>query len=205
MTTTFNISRHAFVLAALQFVALLRPAGVLRSQEPGSEPTYVRVSSGWLGLLGHGNEYARFPIIGHDVQLQDGYHVMIQPGLGLMITFAEKTDLTGSDLLSAHVRSEATYWRDHAAKVDTVRRRDLESGRNDVRVTELRLSSPSGDKMIIDMIGLRATDGVFAFGFSPAGTAATDSVVMRFVHTLEVVGRPLTAAEVARLSHSVNR
>lgn len=185
-------------------MAVLLHASPLLSQESSSVPSYVRVDSGWLGLFGHGNEYARFLVMGPNVQIQDANHLMVRPNLGLMNSFVGKQELNGSDLLLAHARWEADYWRDHAARVDTSTRLDLARGRADVRVTRFTLWNPAGDKMIVALVGLRTSDGVYAFAFSPAGPAV-DKIVSRFVQSLEIVHRPLTPQEIAFVSQSVKR
>lgn len=130
--------------------------------------------------------------------------MLVKQGLGLMITFVEKKELAGPDLLSAHAHWEAGYWREHAARVDTATRLDLADRRDDVRVTQLTMRNAAGEKLIICLVGLRAADGVFAFGFSPASSSA-DSVIRSFVRSVDVVRRPLTPTELARISQSLKK
>lgn len=167
-------------------------------------PVYVRVDSGWLGLFGHGGEYARFPVVGRQVQLQDAAHILVTPSLGLMVTFVDSADVAGPDPLAAHARWEADYWREHAARVDTTHRLELEAGRRDVRVTQLTIWNARGEKLAIYLVGLRAADGVYAFAFSPA-TPAAGATVARFVKSLRIVHHPLTAAEVAQISRAAKQ
>jgi hypothetical protein len=164
---------------------------------------YVRTDSGWLGLFPHGTEYARFPLNGPAVQLQNANSVLVTPNLGLSIEFADKKDLDGPDLLSAHARWEANYWREHADSLATELRADLAGSRQDVRVTQFTVLS-GGGTLVIYLVGLRSADRVFAFGFSPAGAGA-DSVVTQFVRQLELVHRPLDPAEVKRIIQSLKK
>lgn len=189
------------MLGVILIAALLHPLAAIRAQTPDG-PVYVRIDSGWLGLFGRGNEYARFSLIGRDVQLQDATHILVRKSLGLMISFVENKDLAGPDPLTAHVRWEADYWRQHSARLDTATRSDLADRRADLRVSELTSWNRAGEKLGMYLIGLRASEGVFVFAFSPA-SAATNAEVIRFVRSLQLVDRSLTAAEVARISRAV--
>lgn len=189
------------LFSAVAVISLVTADGAtLAAQQPA--PAYVRVDSGWIGLFGRDSAYARYQVIGPNVQLQDAGRILLKPGLGLMVTFADRREFPGPDLLVAHAKWETDYWRGRATRVDTATRTDLAAGRNDVRVTELTLYNAAGAKLGIDLVGLRAPSGVFAFAFSPAGPAA-DSAVTRFLSTLSLVARPLGPQELARLSDSL--
>ena len=58
--------------------------------------------------------------------------------------------------------------------------------------------------MAMYLVAQRTADGVFAYAFSPA-KAAGDRMIRQFVRSLSIVSRPLTEAEVARLSSSLKK
>jgi hypothetical protein len=204
MQRTPDRSRRYFVLPALLYIALLAPLAQLHAQESTDQPLYVRGDSGWVGLFGHGADYARFMSPGTDAQFQDATHMIVSPGVGLMISFVATSELAGADRLRAHAQWEADYWREHAASVDTVTRRDLSGARTDVRVTQLTVHNAAGQRLAMYIIGERTADGVFAYAFSPADEAG-DEMVRRFVESVTLVHRPLTAAELERVSASIRR
>jgi hypothetical protein len=185
-------------------LALLALPIALGAQQPtgAGAPTYIRIDSGWIGLFGQEGAYARYLLAGPDVQLQDAGHILLRQGLGLSVSFVAGKELAGPDPLTAHASWEAAYWRGRAARVDTATRADLAAGRSDVRVTQLTMHNAAGATLGIDLVGLRAPSGVYAFGFSPAGPAA-DSAVTRFVASLRLVPRPLGPEELAHLSDSL--
>jgi hypothetical protein len=190
-------------LAASLLCALLPYAAVADAQDVAPYPIYMRVDSGWVGFFAKGGEYARYQMSGANVQFQDATHMLLGR-VGLMVTFADRKNLVGPDLLVAHAHWEEDYWHGHAAKVDTLTRTELASGRSDVRVTELTVWNTSGGKLGIDLVGLEATDGVFAFAFSPASDS-TSATVRRFVQGLSLVRKPLTREEAARIADSLKK
>jgi hypothetical protein len=53
-----------------------------------------------VGLYGHSDEYAKFLATGKEIKLQDAYHILLKPGLGMMVSFAGKAEFgVGADLL----------------------------------------------------------------------------------------------------------
>jgi hypothetical protein len=168
------------------------------------KPVFVRADSGWIGLFGHGSEYARFLVPGRGAQLQDAGRILIRPGLGLSVTFVANAELSGVDVLRAHAQWEADYWRAQGAKVEAVTRDDITGIRSGVRVTVLTLRNRAGATMAMYLVAQRTADGVFAYAFSPA-KAAGDKMIRQFVRSLTIVSRPLTQAEVARLSSSLKK
>ena len=204
MQRTPDRSQRRSVLPALLWIALLAPLTQLHAQDSTDQPIYIRSDSGWVGLFGHGAEYARFTIPGTDAQFQDATHILVSPGVGLMLNFVATSELAGADRLGAHARWEADYWREHAANVDTVTRSELSRGRTDVRVTQLTLQNAAGQRLGIYIIGELTADGVFAYAFSPADEAG-DEMVRQFVRSIALVHRPLTPAEAKRVSASMKR
>ena len=70
--------------------------------ETPKDPIYVKTSNGWNAAYAHGNEYAEFRVIGNGAKLQDADHILLQKGVGMMVSFVDKKELQNdSDLLSA--------------------------------------------------------------------------------------------------------
>ena len=83
---------------------ILLPVKGVRAQTP-EDPIYVKTSNGWNAAYAHGNEYAEFRVIGNDAKLQDAYHILLQKGVGMMVSFVDKKELQDNrDLLSAHAQ-----------------------------------------------------------------------------------------------------
>jgi hypothetical protein len=200
--------RRIRAIAVVTFAASVGVASFLPLTRAAAQtlekPVFVRADSGWIGLFGHGSEYARFLVPGRGAQLQDAGRILIRPGLGLSVTFVANAELPGVDVLRAHAQWEADYWRAQGAKVDAVTRAGLTGIRSGVRVTVLTLRNRAGATMAMYLVAQRTADGVFAYAFSPAN-AAGDRMIRQFVRSLAIVARPLTPAEVTRLSSSLKR
>ena len=168
--------------------------------EPPKEPIYVKMSNGWKGAYAHGNEYAEFRVIGNGAKLQDAYHILLQKGVGMMVSFVDKKELqSGSDLLSAHAQWEIDYWHQHASRVESNIREDLIGTRKDLKVTEISVYNDKGAQMSSYLIGLAAKDGVFVLSISPA-KKDVDPLVKELVSSFKLVPRNLDAEETKRLS-----
>ena len=90
-------------LLLLEGLILVPVKGV--QAEPPQDPIYVKTSNGWNSAYAHGNEYAEFRVTGNGAKLQDAYHILLQKGIEMMVSFVEKKELqTDSDLLSAHAQ-----------------------------------------------------------------------------------------------------
>lgn len=179
-----------FILSAAAFAAGPVP----------SDPLYIRLDDGWKGVYGQGNAYAEFILKGAEFKPQDAHHILLKPGLGMMVTFAAKKDVGGGgDLLGRHAEWELAYWRQHAASVESAQRSDLSGGRDDLRVTEITLHSAAGAQMRIYMLALASDEGVFVLSISPA-SAGVDSLVREMAASFKLVNRTLDADEVKRLS-----
>jgi hypothetical protein len=102
--------------------------------EPAEDPIYVKTSNGWNAAYAHGNEYAEFCVIGNGAKLQDAFHILLQKGVGMMVSFVDKKELHNDrDLWSAHAQWEINYWHQHATRVETNIREDLTGTRKDVK------------------------------------------------------------------------
>ena len=184
-----------FLLGAL---ILLSDKGL--QAEPPEDPIYVKTSEGWNAAYAHGNEYAEFRVTGNGAKLQDAYHVLLQRGIGMMVSFVDKKELQNErDLLSAHAQSETDYWHQRASKVESNSREDLTGTREDVKVTEIKVYNDKGAQMSSYLIGLAAKDGVFVLSISPAKKEA-DPLVKELVSSFKLVPRGLDAEEAKRLS-----
>jgi hypothetical protein len=172
---------------------------VVQAETP-EDPIYVKTSNGWNGAYAHGNEYAEFRVIGNGSKLQDAYHILLQKGVGMMVSFVEKKELQNdTDLLSAHAQWEIDYWHQHASRVESNTREDLTGTRKDVKVTEVKVYNDKGAQMSSYLIGLAAKDGVFVLSVSPA-KKDVDPLVKELVSSFKLVPRNLDADEAKRLS-----
>jgi hypothetical protein len=178
---------------------ILLPVKGVQAETP-KDPIYVKTSNGWNAAYPHGNEYAEFRVIGNGAKLQDPYHVLLQKGVGMMVSFVEKKELQSDrDLLSAHTQWELDYWHQRASRVESNIRADLIGTRKDVKVTEIRVYNDKGAQMSSYLIGLVAKDGVFVLSISPA-KKDIDPLVKELVSSFKLVPRNLDAEETKRLS-----
>src|SRR5438874_12449504 len=178
---------------------ILLPVKLIQAETP-KDPIYIKTSDGWNGAYAHGNAYAEFRVIGNGAKLQDPYHILLQKGVGMMVSFVDKKELqNNTDLLSARAQWEVDYWRQHASKIESNTREDLTGTRKDVKVTEIRVYSDKGAQMSSYLIGLAAKDGVFVLSVSPA-KKDIDPLVKELVSSFKLVPRNLDAEETKRLS-----
>jgi hypothetical protein len=183
------------LLGALMLVA----ARGVQAESP-EDPIYVKTSNGWNGAYAHGDEYAEFRVIRNGAKLQDPYHILLQKGVGMMVSFVDKKELhDDSDLLGAHAQWEIDYWHQHASRVESKIREDLIGTRKDVKVTEIRVYNDKGAEMSSYLIGLAAKDGVFVLSVSPA-KKDVDPLVKELVSSFKLVPRTLNAEQTKRLS-----
>ena len=190
--------KHLIQLLLLGALILLPVKGV--KAEPPKDPIYVKTSNGWNAAYAHGNEYAEFRVIGNGAKLQDPYHILLQKGVGMMVSFVDKKELQKNDLLSAHAQWETNYWHQHASRVESNNRADLIGTRKDVKVTEIRVYNDKGAQLSSYLIGLAAKDGVFALSVSSPAKKGVDLLVKELVSSFKLVPRNLDAEETKRLS-----
>jgi hypothetical protein len=184
-------------LLLLGALILLPVKGV--QAEPPQDPIYVKTSNGWNAAYSHGSEYAEFRVIGNGAKLQDTYHILLQKGVGMMVSFVDKKELRNDrDVLSAHAQWETNYWHQHASRVESNNRADLTGTRKDLKVTEVKVYNDKGAQLSSYLIGLSAKDGVFALSLSPA--KKDDPPVKELVSSFKLVPRNLDAEETKRLS-----
>jgi hypothetical protein len=185
-------------LLLLGALMLLAVKGV--QAESPKDPIYLKTSKGWNAAYAHGNEYAEFRVIGNSAKLQDPYHILLQKGVGMMVSFVDKKELqSDGDLLSAHAQWEIDYWHQHASRVESNTREDLTGTRKDVKVTEVKVYNDKDAQMSSYLIGLAAKDGVFVLSVSPA-KKDVDPLVKELVSSFKLVPRKLDAEEAKRLS-----
>jgi hypothetical protein len=178
---------------------MLLPVKGVQAETP-EDPIYVKTSNGWNAAYAHGNEYAEFRVIGNGAKLQDAYHILLQKGVGMMVSFVDKKELQNdTDLLSAHAQWEINYWHQRASRVESNTREDLIGIRKDLKVTQIRVYNDEGAQMSSYLIGLAAKDGVFVLSVSPA-KKDLDPLVKELVNSFKLVPRNLDAEEVKRLS-----
>lgn len=169
-------------------------------EAPPSEPIYVRLDNAWVGLYARGNQYVEYPLVGKEVKLQDANHILLNPSLGLMVTFADKSQFgQEGDMLEAHRQWEIEYWRKEAGEVESKNRDDLAGGRSDLKVTEITVPREKGAQFKAYLIGLAMNDGVFVFAISPA-EAKIDPMVKKLIASIRLVNQRLDIkAEAKRL------
>jgi hypothetical protein len=178
---------------------ILLPVRYVQAESP-KDPIYLKTSNGWNAAYAHGNEYAEFRVTGNGANLQDAYHVLLQKGVGIMVSFVDKKELQNDkDLLSAHAQWEIDYWHQRASKVESNIREDLTGTRKDVKVTEIKVYNDKGAQMSSYLIGLAAKDGVFVLSVSPA-KKEVDPLIKELVSWFKLVPRNLDAEEAKRLS-----
>ncbi|HEU0049887.1 MAG TPA: hypothetical protein VFQ43_20025 [Nitrososphaera sp.] len=186
-------------LLLLGALILLLPVKGVQA-EPPQDPIYVKTSNGWNGAYAHGNEYAEFRVIGNGAKIQDPYHILLQKGVGMMVSFVDKKELQNDgDFLSAHAQWEVNYWHQHASRVESDIRTDLTGTRKDLKVTEIRVYNDKGARMSSYLIGLAAKDGVFVLSVSSA-KKDIDPLVKELVSSFKLVPRKLDAEETKRQS-----
>jgi hypothetical protein len=192
------MSERVSQLLLLGAVILLPVKGA--QAETPKDPIYVKTSNGWNAAYAHGNEYAEFRVTGNGAKLQDAYHILLQKGVGMMVSFVEKKELQNdTDLLSAQAQWETNYWHEHASRVESNTRADLIGTRTDVKVTEITVHNDKGAQMSSYLIGLAAKDGVFVLSVSPA-KKDIDPLVKQLVSSFKLVPRNLDAEEAKQLS-----
>jgi len=178
---------------------ILLPVKAVQAEPPG-DPIYVKTSNGWNAAYAHGNEYAEFRVTGNGAKLQDAYHILLEKGVGMMVSFVDKKELQNNgDLLSAHAQWEMDYWQQKASKVGSNTREDLTGTRKDVKATEIRVYNDQGAQMSSYLIGHVAKDGVFVLSVSPA-KKDVDPLVKELVNSFKPVPRNLDAEEAKRLA-----
>lgn len=187
--------RSLFIFSLLLAATLSFAAGPVPS-----DPIYIRMANGWKGLYAVEDEYAEYSFTGSEVKLQDSHHVLLKPAVGLMVTFADKSQIgAGDDLLADHLQWELDYWRKHASKVESVPRNDLSGARDDLRITEIRLYNPQGTRLNVYLIALASKNGVFVLSISPVD-ASIDPQVREITDSFKLVHRRLDSDEVKRRS-----
>ena len=178
---------------------ILLPVKGVQAETP-KDPIYVKTSNGWNAAYAHGDEYAEVRVIGNGAKLQDPYHILLQKGIGMMVSFVDKKELQNdTNLLSAHAQWEMDYWHQHASRVESNAREDLTGIRKDVKVTEVKVYNDKGAEMSSYLIGLAVKDGVFVLSLSPA-KKDVDPLVKDLVSSFKLVPRKLDAEEAKRLS-----
>jgi len=182
---------------------LLLVSASLAQDEIPKDPLFIRIQDGWLGLFPHEDEYARYALKGSDVKLEDPYHAHLNQHLGVMVTFANKTEFGDKpDLLTAHRQWELAYWREQAAKVESNARDDLSGGRTDLKITEIRLYNNQGSQLRMYCVALASKEGVFVLSVSGPNESipgSIDSLVKEMADSYRLVRRPLDAAELKRV------
>lgn len=179
------------ILSTLVFIGFLLIGCLAFGAEPlPPDPVYMRIDNGWRGFYARNDEFLEYSVEGKEVELQDAYHVLIKPGLGLMVTFAKKENFgADKDVLKAHRQWEVEYWRKNSNKVDVADRSDLRSARRDVMVTELGVHGKNADQFLsIYLITLASKDGVYVFAISPA-SRDNDELVKSFIRSIKLINK----------------
>ncbi len=188
------------ILWSLVLAACLLPGSVFCEEPPlPPDPVYVRLDDGWVGIYARADQYVEYRLAGTDIQLQDAYHVLLKPQVGLMVNFADKREFAqGGDMLEAHRQWEIAYWRKQG-KGKSRARDDLAGGRHDLKVTEITVYPPKKPALKAYLVGVALSDGVFVLSVSPAD-AKLDADVKKIIASITVVNQRLDIkAEAERL------
>ena len=165
-------------------------------------PVYVRIENGWKGFYVRTDKYVEYSLIGSEIKLQDSSHILLRPGLGLMVTFADKEQFgSGKDILEAHKRWEVEYWRNRASKVESTNRDDLSGARKDLKITELTLRKQDGAQLKVYLIAVDLKEGVFVFSVSPA-SRDIDPMVKELINSVKIVNKRLELQNEAQKAKS---
>ena len=152
------------------------------------DPIYIRITNGWKGFFARNEEFVEYSIKGSQVKLQDPYHVLFNPHLGLMITFADiKPPGPGRSILEEQRKSELEYWRKRAKKVEFTARRDLRGAREDLMVTKFDIYGQNANQfMDVYMISVASKDGVYVLAISPA-SKANEELIKSFIDSIKLI------------------
>ncbi len=188
------------ISSALALCVALLSISAFAQSVPPSDPVYIRMDDGWEGVYARENQYVQYMLAGSGVELQDAHHIMLRPGVGLMVTFAARKNIgPGKDLLEAHLNWELAYWRQYASRVESAHRDDLGGARPGMKVTELSVYAEKGAPLKVYMIALALNDGVLVFSVSPADKSI-DPMVKALIGSIRVVdGKPDLPAEAKRI------
>jgi hypothetical protein len=158
--------------------------------QQSQQPIYMRLDTCWKGYFPHKDQYVEYLLTGSS-KLQDAYHVLVNPVLGLMITFADKTNFESNiPMLEAHKKWEVDYWRKQVKNITVVDCKDLYEGINNTLVTELGMTSDNPKKTLRScLIGVAGNDGVFVFAFS-SPSVIDHELIKRFVKSIKLIDKP---------------
>ena len=173
-------------------IKALLSSQVFAATPPPPDPIYIRVDNGWKGFYAKNDQFVQYLLSGSEVKLQDPYHILLAPRVGLLVDYVSKNEFAGGDsnLLESHSKWVVDYWRKHADSVERKSRDDLSERRRDLKVTELTIKGKDNPPIKMHVIGLASADGVFVFSISSPETNI-DSMVREFVATLKLVHEKL--------------
>jgi hypothetical protein len=160
------------------------------------QPIYMRLDTCWKGYFSSKDQYVEYLLTGSS-KLQDAFHVLVNPGLGLMITFADKTNFESNiPMLEAHKKWEIDYWKKQVKNIIVVDCKDLYEGINNTLVTELEMTSDNPRRTLRScLIGVAGNDGVFVFAFSSPSTL-NHELIRRFVKSIKLIDKPLNPIDI---------
>lgn len=158
------------------------------------DPVYMRTDTCWKGFFPHGDQYVEYLLTGSS-RLQDPYHVLLKPGFGLMITFADKSNFTGNwPMLEAHKNWEVDYWKSQSKTINVKDCSDLCKGFDNIMATELEVTGNSNTTYKTCLVAVAGKDGVYVFAFSSPSELDRD-LIARFVKSIKVIDKPLNIVE----------
>jgi len=157
--------------------------------QQSQQPIYMRLDTCWKGYFPHKDQYVEYLITGSS-KLHDAYHILVNPVLGLMITFSDKTNFESNiPILEAHKKWEVDYWKKQVKNITVVDCKDLYEGINNTLVTELELTSDNPQKTLRScLIGVAGNDGVFVFTFS-SPSVLDHELIKRFVNSIKLIDK----------------
>jgi hypothetical protein len=190
------------LVCILYFVSLFNNGFCQLSQQ--QDPIYLRTDTCWKGFFPHKDQYVEYLLSGSS-KLQDPYHVLVKPELGLMITYADQTNFESNiPLLEAHRKWEIDYWKKQPISVRVEDCKELYKDFSNILVTELEITSNNLKKTMKNcFIGVSGKEGVYVFSFSSPSNIDHE-LIKRFLNSIKVVDKPLNSVDIKNEAMKLN-
>jgi hypothetical protein len=185
------------IIALLAVFSCLMMSAFCQVTDNGN-PAYIRADTCWKGFFPQNDQFVEFSL-NSSARFQDAFHIQIKPGFGLMLTYAEKSNLESNlPILEAHRKWETDYWKSQVKNMTIRDCKDLYAGRKDILATELELTGNNPQQIIkLCFIGVAGKEGVFVFSFSPVTKDSYD-FIKAFISSINVSDKRLNLPEESR-------
>src|SRR2546430_4233718 len=91
-----NVMRLSIsTILSASILLLLSPAFAATALPP--DPIYIRVDNGWKGFYAKNDQFVEYLLSGSEVKLQDPYHILLAPRVGLFVDYVSKNEFAGGD------------------------------------------------------------------------------------------------------------